>query len=222
MLKSAAIFDLDGTLITFNFNARGTKRALLEEFRELKIDTEGLDETSPTQKILDTAKERTARVSGHDYRVVRRRLFDVIDRFEVETIRATSMFPGTRGTLRLLKSEGVVLGLLTNSGRLATDYILKKQKIADMFSLILTRDDVESMKPSPQGLLMAIGMLPRSVRDVYYVGDSPYDIAAAKQAGVRVISVPTGNYTEQVLREEGADYVVRSIELVPKVLGIGK
>ncbi len=219
MPDRAAIFDLDGTLITFKFNALGTKRALLSELRTMGVDTEGLTETTSTQKILDTARERAA-PGAEGFEPLRRRLYDVIDGFEVQTIQETSLFPGTRDALERLGSAGVLLALLTNSGRKATDYILGKTGLSGVFSFVLTRDDVESMKPSPEGLKKALSMLPKGVSEVYYVGDSPYDIAAATLAGVKVISVPTGNYTEKVLKEEGADYVVGSIDAVPGILGL--
>lgn len=220
MAKSAVIFDLDGTLITFNFNSKGTKKALLAELRKMGFGTEGLDETSSTQNILDRARESPGRGTGSvEYAKARRRLFDVIDEFEVETIRDTTMFPGAREALSRLSSNGVVLAVLTNSGRRATDYVLAKMGLTETFSFVLTRDEVESMKPSPEGLRKAMTMLPTGVEKVYYVGDSPYDIAAAKSAGVKVISVPTGNYTGETLKGEGADYVVTSIEMVPGILG---
>jgi phosphoglycolate phosphatase len=55
---------------------------------------------------------------------------------------------------------------------------------------------------------------------IFYVGDSRYDIIAAKQAGLRVVAVPTGNSDEARLREEGADYVISSISELPGLLGV--
>ena len=67
---------------------------------------------------------------------------------------------------------------------------------------------------------MAASRLGQGVDAVYYVGDSPYDIAAARGAGVKVVSVASGNYSVERLRSEGADFAVASITEVPAVLGV--
>ena len=56
----AAVFDIDGTLVTFTFDVRGTRKALLDEVQRRRMDTSGLDLTTPTQKILDHAVEEIA------------------------------------------------------------------------------------------------------------------------------------------------------------------
>ena len=221
MKKTAAIFDLDGTLITFNFDSKGTKGELLAELGRAGVAVAGLDTTSPTQAFLDRARDwMHARGEGHQYPVMRRRLYSVIDSFELESIKASTLFPGTSETLHLLKAKGVVLSLVTNSGKAPTEYKLDSLGLSGLFEFVVTRDDVVSMKPSPEGIVLAISRLPAGVEEVYYVGDSPYDIAAAKSASVKVVSVPTGNYTADRLRAEGADFLIASLTELPGILGV--
>ncbi|MFI5404705.1 MAG: HAD family hydrolase, partial [Candidatus Gagatemarchaeaceae archaeon] len=89
----------------------------------------------------------------------------------------------------------------------------------DRFEFVLTRDDVDAMKPSPEGLQKAVSLLGIPARDVYYVGDSLYDVSAGKRAGVKVVAVATGNFSEAALKDEGADYVISSISALAGVLG---
>jgi len=55
---------------------------------------------------------------------------------------------------------------------------------------------------------------------VYYIGDTPYDVMAARGAGVKSVSVATGNYAPDRLASERPDFVISSISELGSVLGI--
>jgi phosphoglycolate phosphatase-like HAD superfamily hydrolase len=76
------------------------------------------------------------------------------------------------------------------------------------------------MKPRPEGLLMAVTLLSLPKESVYYVGDSTFDVMAAKAAGVKIVSVTTGNYSAERLRSQGADYVISSVSELTVVMGV--
>lgn len=216
----AAIFDLDGTLVSFQFDIRGTRKALLDELRASSFDTTGLDLTTPTQQILDAAKSQATPDREGDYESLRKRVYSILDRFELGSVASASAFPGVREALQSLKSKGVRIAVLTNSGRKAATRSLQRAGLLECFELVLTRDDTDTMKPRPEGLTKAVSVLAVPKGDAYYVGDSPYDIAAAKKAGLKVVSVATGNYSAERLRSEGADYVIASMAELPGVLGV--
>ena len=217
----AAIFDIDGTLVSFTFDVRGTRAALVEELGRWGVDTTGLGLTTPTQHILDAAKERMTPGREREFELVRRKLFSILDSFELRGLATTKVFPGTREVLLHLRSKGVRLAVLTNSGRRAADDTLRRAKLADCFEFVLTRDDTEAMKPKPDGLLQAVSVLSLPKESVYYVGDSPFDIMAAKQAGLKVVSVATGGSPADALRSAGADFVISSIAELGPILGVG-
>ena len=217
----AALFDIDGTLVTFKFDVKGTRKALIEELSRSGLDTSGLDLSSPTQAILDAArKQAVGGEAGVKYAALRKRLYSILDDFEVESSRQASVFPGTKRTLLHLQKSAVRLAVLTNSGRKAAYSVLKKGSILGCFDFVLTREDVDMMKPSPEGILRAIARFSLPKKEVCYVGDGLLDIAAAKAAGLRVVSVATGIYTADRLRAEGADLVFSSLLELPRVLGV--
>ncbi len=219
-MEAAAIFDIDGTLVSFTFDVQETRKALIEELRAWNVDTEGLGLDTPTQQILDTAKSRMGLGRGSDYEGLHWKLFSILDRFELEGLANTVVFPGTREALLGLKSAGVRLAVLTNSGRRAAQDTLRRADLQDVFEFVLTRDDTEAMKPRPEGLLQAVSMLSLPKESVCYVGDSPFDIIAAKQAGLRVVSVATGGSSAELLRSRGADFVISSISELGPILGV--
>ena len=67
--------------------------------------------------------------------------------------------------------------------------------------------DVEHAKPAPDLLLKAAGLLNVDAADTWYVGDSKWDMVAAKAAGMRAIAVLTGATSAEVLAESGADVI---------------
>jgi len=56
--------------------------------------------------------------------------------------------------------------------------------------------------------------------NVFLIGDSPRDIEAGKEAGVKTIGVTTGVYSEEQLEEAGADFVIKNFKDKNKILGI--
>ena len=221
MIPSALLFDIDGTLVTFKFDVQGTRKALLQELSIRGYDTIGLGLTTPTQTILDSASSQVTTGRVHeDFAGLRSRLYQILDEFEVESVVSTSVLPGTREALVHLKSKGVRLGVLTNSGKKAAMEALRRADLLDCFEFILTRDETDAMKPRPEGLAKAVSLLGLSPSSVSYVGDSPYDISAARLAGVKVISVASGNYSIDRLQREGADHVISSVADLPALFGM--
>jgi len=217
----ATVFDIDGTLVSFEFDVPGTRGAIILELSKRGFDTSELDLKTPTQTIVDAARAQveSGKVKA-DFDAVRTELYSILDASEIESSKKVSVFPGIRETLQYMKSKAVRLAVLTNSGRGATTEILDRAGLNDFFEFVLCRDDVSTMKPRPEGLILAISLLGLPKDRVFYVGDSKYDIIAAKKAGLRVVAVPSGNYTEAMLREEGADYVISSISELPRLLGV--
>ncbi|MDE1858470.1 MAG: HAD family hydrolase [Thaumarchaeota archaeon] len=214
------IFDIDGTLVTFRFDVRGTRKALIEELGRQGLDTGALDLTTPTQRILDSAREQSEAGRGPGYVALRRSVFSILDGFESASSETTSILPGVRGVLDSLRSKGVRLAVLTNSGQRAARAALGRAGLLDCFEFVLTRDDTEIMKPSPEGLEMAAARFGLSKAEIYYVGDSALDIRAARAAGIRVVSVATGNYTAERLKAEGADFVISALSELGAILGV--
>ncbi|HEY6282749.1 MAG TPA: HAD family hydrolase [Nitrososphaerales archaeon] len=215
-----AIFDLDGTLVTFRFDVQGTRKALLDEMTARGFETASLGLATPTQQIIDAARSQAPKGRPEAFEELRVRIYAILDGFELESAATANVFPGTRESLDFLKAKGVRLAVLTNSGRKAALETLRRAGLLDCFEFVLTRDETETMKPRPEGLLKATSMLGLPADSVYYVGDSPYDIAAARDAGIKVVSVATGNYSAEHLREEGADSVISSIAELRDVFGL--
>ena len=216
----AAIFDLDGTLVTFDLDIREWRKVILGLMEERGFETAGLTLTTPTQQILDAARDQGSPHSSLDYGGFRREAFAALDSLEVAGVATAVIFPDARQVLRRLKSGGVRLGMLTNSGRAAALKTLDRWDLGNFFEFVLTRDDTETMKPRPEGLTKAVSLLRVRADEAYYIGDSRYDIMAAREAGVKSVAVATGGYTEERLRDEGADVVIGGLSGLLNLFGV--
>ncbi len=197
--------------MSFEFDVVGTRRAIYTELRRSGYEARGLDDRTPTQSILDKVREQAETGKGKvGYAFVRSRIYSLLDRFEQASAEGAIALPGVREALAELKRSSL-LGVVTNSGRRAAVSVLQRNGLLDFFDLLLTRDEVSAMKPRPDGILQAIAVLGISKKDSLYVGDSIYDVMAARGAGVLVASVSSGNYDQTRLSDERPDYLMGSL-----------
>ena len=122
----AAIFDLDGTLVTFNLDIREWRKVLLDVLRKRGYETDSLGLATPTQDILDSARGQAGPDNPGAYDDLKKEAFSILDALELKGAESSTVFPDAVTTLQYLKSKGVRLGILTNSGRKAASESMKK------------------------------------------------------------------------------------------------
>ena len=91
--------------------------------------------------------------------------------------------------------------------------LLDARELADGWT---TSGDVEATKPEPD--LVEAALEKAGTEDAVLVGDSTWDVEAAKRAGIETVAVLTGGFGEDELRERGAVQVYRSIDELRKDL----
>jgi pyrophosphatase PpaX len=126
---------------------------------------------------------------------------------------------GIEDALRSLRAEGRRLGIVTAKRhatvRLAFDVI---PGLEDHFDVVVGADDTERHKPHPDPILAALDRLGARAGEAAYVGDSPFDVAAAKAAGVTAVAVAWGGiHTAERLAREEPDALVHTAE---ELLGV--
>jgi phosphoglycolate phosphatase len=117
-------------------------------------------------------------------------------------------FPGAREAVeQLARDERVLLGIATGKSRRGLDLLLQREELAYAFATLQTADDAPS-KPHPEMLLRAMSETGARPADTVMVGDTSYDMAMARNAGVTGIGVAWGYHTGPELTEAGAIAVV--------------
>jgi len=108
-----------------------------------------------------------------------------------------------------LKRRGFAVVLASSSNQDDLDHFLDELAVRDVVDGWTTADDVERTKPHPDVIEAALGRA--GTRNAVMLGDSRWDVEAAARAGLETISVITGGWSEQELRDAGARCVFESL-----------
>jgi pyrophosphatase PpaX len=123
---------------------------------------------------------------------------------------------GMEDVLVTLRAEGRRVGLVTAKRRATVDLAFRYLPLEPYFETIVASEDTERHKPDPAPVLLALERLNAPPDEAAYVGDSPFDVAAANAAGVFSIAVGWGNIhpRERVEAEHPGAYVETVDELL--------
>ncbi len=195
------LFDLDGTLvdsgaiILASFR-HATKTVLAREIpdTELAALVGGSNIYDQMRAIDEVQAEELVRV----YREHNEPLHDGLEAFE-----------GVELVLAQLKREGRRLGIVTAKRRRTVELAFAVLPLERYFDVVVTSDLTERHKPHPEPVLTALEGLDAKPSEAAFVGDSPFDVAAGKAAGVFTIAVAWGNI-HPVERLAEADALVES------------
>jgi pyrophosphatase PpaX len=120
---------------------------------------------------------------------------------------------GMEDVLVRLRDEGRRLGIVTAKRRATVELAFDRVPLAHLFETIVGGDETERHKPDPEPLLLAAKRLGSDPADTAYVGDSPFDVRAAKAAGMFAVAVTWGRIHERErLEAEEPDAIVDEAE----------
>jgi len=118
---------------------------------------------------------------------------------------------GMEGVLVRLKEEGRRLGVVSAKRRSTVELAFAHVPIAHLFDVLVGGDETERQKPAPDPLLLALERLGAAPAGAAYVGDSPYDMQAARAAGLYAVGVTWGRIHDRAALDD-ADVVVDEAE----------
>jgi pyrophosphatase PpaX len=120
---------------------------------------------------------------------------------------------GVVDLLEQLHGEGRRLGIVTAKRQATVGLAFRALPLAHLFDAVVASDDVARNKPHPDGILRALELLEAMPEDAAYVGDSPFDVEAAKRAGVYSVGVLWGGiHSRERLEAAQPDLLVESSE----------
>ena len=118
---------------------------------------------------------------------------------------------GMDDVLVRLSEEGRRLGLVSAKRRSTVELAFAATEIGHLFEVVVGGDEAPRGKPEPDTLLLALERVGEDASDAAYVGDSPFDMTAAKRAGMAAVAVSWGGvHTRELL--EDADVIVDTPE----------
>jgi HAD superfamily hydrolase (TIGR01549 family) len=195
-----AVLDVDGTLVDTNY------QHALAWYRAFRA----LGETYPVWRIhrlIGMGGDRLVAALGGDE--VERRIGDQArERWVAEfdrLIDEIAPLPGARAFIEELGRRGHRVVLASSGKPKHAEHFIDLLGARELAEAWTTSDDVDSTKPAPDLLQVALKKIgePADAPSVV-VGDSVYDVEAAKNAGMPALVVRSGGFGDDELRAAGA------------------
>jgi HAD superfamily hydrolase (TIGR01549 family) len=198
------ILDVDGTLVDTNYQHA---LAWYTAFREHDVVVPiwrvhrhlGM---GGDQLVAAVAGEAVEAEHGAELRAAH----DVLYLASIET---TSVFEGARGLIEDLEAAGRRVVLASSAKDREIEHYLDLLDARELVDGWTSAEDVEQTKPEPDLVLAALEKLGGG--DAVMVGDTPWDVEAAKRAGVPTVGVLSGGFSQAKLEHAGAVAVFESI-----------
>src|SRR4051794_11447854 len=193
-MRPGVLFDVDGTLVDTNYLH---VVAWWHAFR-----SQG--HVVPMRKLHETVGQGADRfvesILGHRDDAIG----DAHSDFYGPNLHQLAPFPGAADLLRATKKAGLGVVLATSASEEEADHLTDALGADDVVDAVTHKDDVEESKPDPDIVETALrkGEVDRSA--ALFVGDTVWDVVAARKAEVDCIAVLTGGIAEHDLREAGA------------------
>jgi HAD superfamily hydrolase (TIGR01549 family) len=208
----AAILDVDGTLVDTNYqHAIAWYRAFRQHGKTVPVwRIHRHIGMGGDQLVAALAGDNWDEEHGDDVRDAEKALYMALIE-EVEPLE------GARELMEDLKGRGHSVVLASSAKANEVDHYLDLLDARDLADDWTTSADVEATKPEPDLVQAAIEKAGEG--DAVMLGDTVWDVEAAKRAGVETITVLTGGFSEAELRDAGAGWVFESIVELREGLG---
>jgi HAD superfamily hydrolase (TIGR01509 family) len=200
----AAILDVDGTLVDTNYHHaiawyRAFRRhdKLVPVWRIHRHIGMGGD-----QLVAALAGDEWDEEHGEEVRTAEKALY-------LALIEEVEPLEGARALIEHLKARGHSVVLASSAKENEVDHyldLLDARELADGWT---TSADVDATKPEPD--LVQAAVAKAGGGEAVMVGDSTWDVEAAKRAGIETVAILTGGFSEAELRDAGAGWVFESI-----------
>ncbi len=203
----AAIFDLDGTLVDSNdLHAEAWQEAFRHfgkeiPFRELRQQIgKGGDQYLPV--FLSPAEMQTF---GEELNTFRSGLF------KKKYLERVQAFPKVRELFEQLRASQKRIALASSGNADEIEHYVELAHIGDLIDARTTKTEVRHSKPEPDVFLETLRQLQLSVEEAIVIGDTPFDVQAAKKSQMQTIALLCGGFGEDELRASGAVAIYRDV-----------
>jgi len=211
------VFDCDGTIvdsqagIVLSMVHAFTAMEMVPPSREATLAVVGLSLPEAFAVLAPQADRTTRAALAERYKAAFRELKH--DPAETEIL-----FPQAKETIASLAGrDDHLLGIATGKSRRGIDRLFEREGWHESFATIQTADDHPS-KPHPSMLQRAMLETDISPEKTVMVGDTTYDMAMARTAGIAAIGVAWGYHTVADLERAGAHLIVERFEELPQAI----
>lgn len=207
------LFDLDGTLIDTTdlilrcFEHAWTRVCGYTHARSDLIGTFGIPLREAMVRLLQA--EPPAQTNGNGSRPPREIVDHLVNEYRDFNRRNHDLyaarFEGVDVVLHDLKERGYRIGVVTSKSRLLALRGLRLCGLDHLVESAVFLEDTDRHKPLPDPILAALVRMDSRVEHAAYVGDSPFDVTAARAAGVAAVAALWGPGSRESLERESPD-----------------
>jgi len=201
--RAAVIFDVDGTLVDSNdAHARAWVGAFAEHAITVSYESVrraigmGGDKLMPLVAGLEEESPKGKQIA--------RRRAELFQQVWLPQLRP---FPRTRELVARLDGDGFTLAIASSATDEELRPLLKVAGVSDLIPTRTSSDDADKSKPDPDIVKVALERTGCSPDLAVMIGDTPYDVEAARRAGIRIVAFECGGWGRADLR--GASEVYR-------------
>ncbi len=214
------ISDLEGTLVDFQWKLKESMDEMCKIIKGYNINYNlGLPITK--LKRLNYSKLYNYFQKNIENPMLKKKIINDFDRiydfYDEDAAKRWRLKSDVVTILKQLCEKDVKIALCSNVGRKALDYILDKYKIKIFFDITISRDDVNFLKPSIEGvkkILKFYKIKKKEPQDnIYFLGDSLTDVYTAKKAKIpSIIIVDEGENSFEEIYKHDPNHIIYSIK----------
>ncbi len=202
----AVLFDIDGTLVDSNYlHVHAWHRSFADE--SLTVESWrvhrciGMDGSTLLDTLVPDVDEDA-----------RRRLKDGHSRYYLDAKGLVRLLPGARELLEGITELGLQVVLATSAPEDELEVLREVLDSEDVYSAMTSGGDVDTAKPQPDIVNIALARAGVDADHAVFVGDAVWDIEACQRAGLTSIGVLSGGVSRGELTEAGASAVFENAE----------
>jgi len=220
MNKKLILFDYDGTIVD---SAKMIVKGAIEAFRMC-----GLPDPDPNKVRENIGKPLATALDAYapkGYEVNPEMISNAYRKWYAEQgrlgLQDEPLYPGMFKLINDLKNHKEFnIGVATNKSRIALNNGLNKHNLDEIFDITLTMEEANP-KPDPDMAIQAMSKLNIEQKSTIIVGDTINDIGLGVNAGINSIGVAWGYNSIEMLKNEGADFIVKdSKELFETIINL--
>jgi HAD superfamily hydrolase (TIGR01509 family) len=201
----AAIFDLDGTIVDSNELHVDAWQETFRHFgKEIPRDElhrqigKGGDQYLPV-----FLSELEMHQIGEEVESFRSNIF------KEKYLERVQPFPKVRELLQRVRDSGKRVALASSGNGDEVDHYVALAELGGLVDCQTTKSDVSASKPRPDVFVASLRKLEMTPEEAVVIGDTPYDVQAAKKTGIATIALLCGGFPEDELRASGAAAIYR-------------
>ncbi|MCP3899054.1 MAG: HAD family hydrolase [Desulfobacteraceae bacterium] len=211
------LFDLEGTLVDFQWSLNAAADEILKVLINAGIDPSQYKEASDYAGLYNTTRDIISAWDTKDAVRLSDQLAVIYDKYDRDALSRWAPYPDTADVLSRLSAYRYRMGVVSNCGAYAVGKILGLFNLDGYFEIVLSREDVEYLKPRPEGLNQALKKFCVSAEKTLFVGDSLNDILAADLVSMSSCFLSNG---ESLITGQSADSATFQISSLAGIVNI--